>query len=65
MTIILIIAVLICAIGWWLKSVNALVLLWYLDKNGVPYPSKKEIDEGTRWVVSHMIMDLFDAGREH
>lgn len=63
-TAILIIAVAVCAIGWGVNRVNALMLLWYLDKKRVPYPSEKEMDEGTRWVVSHMIEDLFSFGKE-
>lgn len=64
LSVILGIATVVCAVGWLGNRLSTLMLLWYLDKKGVPYPSKREVDEGTRWVVSHAIKDLFYSGKE-
>lgn len=53
----------ICAIGWLTMHISTGMLIWYLQKKGIPLPSSEEMKEGSRWVVQHLIGDLLGRKR--
>ena len=57
-TIICVIVAAVSSLGWLVEWGSNAVLLWYLSKKDIPFPSDKETAEGTKWVLSHIVNDL-------
>lgn len=49
----------ICALGWLTRYISTAVLLWYLQEKNIPFPSEEDMRSGAKWVVSHVVRDLF------
>lgn len=62
-TIILLVAVGICAAGWLKARISLYAVLWYLAQKDVPYPSDEEMDRGVKWAAGHMVRDLLGTGK--
>ena len=56
---------LICAAGWFVQYLGAATLIWFLQEKGYPLPSDEEMKRGSRWVVAHLLNDLFGNVRKH
>lgn len=47
------------ALKWFQNKFDNMILLWYLlEKKNLPVPSPAEVEEGRRWVMSHLLRDL-------
>lgn len=55
MEIILFIAVIICAVGWCMRYISCLALLYYIGKKGYEFPSDEEVKECTDYVTKRLI----------
>lgn len=60
LTIVFFATTVICGLGWLTRHISCAVLFWYLEQRNIPFPSEKEMEEGSKWVVSHMAKDFFN-----
>ena len=51
----------ICAAGWLVNRVNTMALLWYLQEKNYPFPTNEDLKKGSKYVVEHMVKDLFGS----
>ncbi len=54
-SIILAMAVIVCAIGWLKNRISVLTLLYYLTKKGYTMPNDNEMAECSQWVIKKML----------
>lgn len=52
--LVLLVAALICAIGWVCAYTGMVGVLYCMKKNGFPLPSDAELKEGTRWAAQEI-----------
>lgn len=50
-------AAVLCAGGWFIRFVSCAALLWYLNEKGIPAPSEEEMKRGCSWALSHILSD--------
>lgn len=55
MEIILFVAVIICAIGWYTRYISCMALLYYIGKKGYEFPGDEEVMECTDYVTRRLI----------
>jgi hypothetical protein len=53
----------IAALGWGIKNriamnVGHAALLWYIQEKGLPLPTEKDLEAGTRYAVEHFKKDF-------
>lgn len=41
----------ICAVGWLIKHISVLALVYYIEKKGYTQPNNQEIRECTQWAA--------------
>ena len=59
LTFVLIVLCVVCACGWLINRIINLTFAWYLVEKNVPVPDKETFTRGIKFVVSHMVKDLF------
>ena len=57
-TVFFAISTVICGIGWLLKHISVLALVYYIEKKGYTQPSDKEIKECTLWAAENFLKNL-------
>ncbi|MBC5745063.1 hypothetical protein FMM74_016175 [Lachnospiraceae bacterium MD308] len=55
MEIILFIAVIICAAGWYMRYISCLALLYYIGEKGYEFPNDEDVKECTAYVTKRLI----------
>lgn len=55
MEVILFIAVIICALGWYTRYISCMALLYYIGKKGYEFPGDEEVKECTAYVTKRLI----------
>ncbi|BDZ81377.1 hypothetical protein [Claveliimonas bilis] len=53
-TVIFIITTVICAIGWMIKHISCMAIIYYMETNGYRLPNDREIEECTREAAKHL-----------
>lgn len=54
-TIVLVVALIICALGWYTRYMSYMALLYYIGKKGYEFPSEDEIKECTGYVTKRLL----------
>lgn len=62
MKLILIVIAIAALLGWFTQYISTLTLMWYLTEKGFPLPSDADLKKGSRYVVSHLLMN-FGSGK--
>lgn len=55
MTVFIVAALIVCAVGWLYRYISCLALIYYIEKSGYIQPNEKDMKECIRWVVEKML----------
>lgn len=56
MSLVLVILLIICFFEWILTRISLIAIIWYLNEKNLPFPSDKEIKEGSKYAIKNLFL---------